>query len=153
MSLDVRFHNFIDRHSPLKTPTQYVERKAKENPFLFKGVVVMNHLFRALSMWAFLKFHKASMNTKVAFCFAGSLGYRLTIETKCAYKFALPSFAGAVAFLVGKESLPRVINGAAFKSIKSLGNATLNLAPLTGYMIYIILTTSYDVDNPRCGCP
>ena len=150
MSLDVRFHRFIDHYNPLKAPTQYVERKAKENPFLFKGVIVMNHLFRAFSMWAFLKVHKASMRTKMVFCLAGSVGYRLTVETRCAYKFAIPSFAGAVAFLLGSKSLPRVINGAAFKSIKTLSNATLNLAPLGGYMVYIILTTSYDVDHPRC---
>ena len=78
--------------------------------------------------------------------------YRMTVEVNCAYKFALPAFGGAVAFLMGSRSLTKVVNGAAFYSLKALSNAFVLLIPMAGYFVYITLTTSYDVDHPRSHC-
>ena len=80
-------------------------------------------------------------------CFAGSLFYRLTVETNCAYKFALPAFAGSIAFPIALPGLFNLINGIAFVSLGHAGRYSPLLIPLAAYLAYIVLTVSYDVDN------
>ncbi|MCB1106715.1 MAG: hypothetical protein KDK76_01300 [Chlamydiia bacterium] len=132
MSFDVQFHDALKRVNwVVEEPTKWCDVQAKEHPQLYKGVLVVNHLFRAVSLWAFLKYGKQSMTMKLTTCFLGSLGYRLTVESNCSYKFALPAFGGAVALLLAQRSY-------------------FGLIPLTAYFTYITLTTSYDVDHPCC---
>ena len=148
MSYATSFHQQIAQYNLLKRPTRQVEQQFKKHPEQYKGVLIVNHLFRAISMWAFLKYNRNPMWTKLLACFAGSLAYRITVEVNCAYKFALPAFGGAVAFMMGTK----VINKTAFHSLKAFGNAFLSLTPMTGYFAYITLTTSYDVDHRPCSC-
>jgi hypothetical protein len=88
-----------------------------------------------------------SAAASIGICFAGSLFYRLTVETRCAYKFALPAFAGSLALPMGWEALAKLVQGAAFSSLRAFGAACANLAPCLGYMAYVVLTVDYDVDH------
>jgi len=152
MSCATSFHHQIAKYNPLETPTKQLEQYFKKHPEQYKGVLIANHLFRAISMWAFLKYNRNPMQTKLFVCFAGSLMYRMTVEVNCAYKFALPALGGAAAFMMGSRSLTKVVNGAAFYSLKAFSNAFASLIPMEGYFVYITLTTSYDVDHPRRHC-
>lgn len=152
MSCATSFHHQITKYNLLEKPTKLLGQYFKKHPEQYKGVLIMNHLFRATSMWAFLKYNRNPMGTKLLGCFAGSLAYRITVEVNCAYKFALPAFGGAVAFMMGSQSLAKVVNRSAFHSFKAFGNAFLSLTPMTGYFTYITLTTSYDVDQASCSC-
>ncbi len=87
-----------------------------------------------------------SIPVKAAFSFSASLLYRLTVENNCAYKFALPAFAGSLALPIAKTALPKVINSVAFTSMKMFARTLGSLLPLTAYVAYIILTVSQDVD-------
>jgi len=150
MSYATSFHQQVTKYNPLEAPTKQLEQYFKNHPEQYKGVMIANHLFRAVSMWAFLKYNRNPMQTKLLACFAGSLMYRMTVEVNCAHKFALPAFGGAVAFMMGSRSLTKVINGSAFYSLKALSKAFVSLIPMEGYFVYITLTTSHDVDHPRC---
>ena len=85
-------------------------------------------------------------------CLGGSLFYRLTVEENCAYKFALPAFGGAAAFLVGRSALAGLVSGAAFASIGAFAAACVAILPLGAYLAYVILTVAYDVDSKHCCC-
>ena len=94
-----RLHDFIENHNFLKGPTDRVDAYLRSHRTLYKVALVINHLFRSVAMAAFLSVMPFSMPINLAICFAGSLFYRLTVETNCAYKFALPAFGGSVALL------------------------------------------------------
>jgi hypothetical protein len=69
----------------------------------------------------------------VPLCFVGSLFYRLSVEKNCAYKFALPAFAGSMAFMIALPALISMINGVAFANVASgFANCALFL-PLLFY--------------------
>lgn len=152
MYIDQQFHKALMKINYLPDATKWCDQKAKEYPNVYKGVLVANHLFRAVAIWAFLKYNRSSMKVKLAMCFTGSMVYRLTVESNCAYKFALPAFFGGAALLTAGHTTAKILNGSAFRTFKSIGNATLNMVPITGYLAYIVLTTSYDVDHPKKTC-
>ena len=101
MSYATSFHNQIAKYNLLETPTNQLEHYFKKHPEQYKGVLIVNHLFRAISMWAFLKYNRNPMQTKLFVCFAGSLVYRMTVEVNCAYKFALPALGGGCSLYDG----------------------------------------------------
>ncbi len=152
MHLDVQFHQALQKVNGLERPTQWCANQARNHPDFYKGVLVINHLFRAVSIWAFLKYCQSPMKIKLAICFGGSLIYRLTVESNCAYKFALPAFFGGAALLTASRSAAKIMNRSALRTFKSLGHASLNMVPIAGYLVYITLTASYDVDNPKNRC-
>lgn len=140
-------HNFITNYNVLKTATDQIETFLNEHPEIKKVVLLVNHIFRAIAMLALRLFLPFSLLVNDLICFAGSLFYRLTVETHCAYKFALPAFAGSMAIPLAQAALYDFISGVAFASLATLGIALLSLIPLAAYTTYIILTVSYDVDN------
>lgn len=148
MNLATYLHTFINNYNILKTPTEKLRDYLKEHPNFYKSTLLANHVFRAASMAAFSRFLPCSAPVSAGICFAGSLFYRLSVEINCAYKFALPAFAGSTAFLMGRDALTDVVSGAAFASLGKLSKASASLAPLGLYLSYIVLTVSYDVDNP-----
>jgi hypothetical protein len=83
----------------------------------------------------------------LAICLGASLFYRLTVENNCAYKFALPAFAGGAAILLAKAALVPLITGVALASIGAWALAGAAFIAITAYVVYIALTVSYDVDN------
>jgi len=120
-----RLHHLIDRYNVLSNPTRRISNSMHDHPRLYKFALLVNHIFRAAAMAALAMVLPFSTLANAAICFAGSLFYRLTVETNCAYKFALPAFAGAMAFLL----------------------AGVSLLPISAYAAYVILTVSYDVDS------
>ena len=73
-------------------------------------------------------------------CFGGSLFYRLTVETNCAYKFSLPAFSGGLALLSVKAILA---TRPALNSLPMIGSGFVFLR----YLSYIVLTVEYDVNE------
>ncbi len=140
-------HHFIEKYNILQKPTEQFSAFFQEHPTAYKAALLVNHIFRALAMTAFCAVLPFSAPLNIAICFAGSLFYRLTVETNCAYKFALPAFAGSIAIPVGMVALTNIITGVAFASLYAFGLAVLSLVPLAAYVTYIALTVNYDVDN------
>lgn len=150
MPLSAVLHNAIVKYNVLERPTRRISEYFAFHPKAFKTALVVNHVFRAAAMAGFMLALPFSVPANLALCFGGSLFYRLTVEDKCAYKFALPAAAGAGAFLVGKGALAALVSGAAFASIGAFAAALLAIAPLCAYITYVCLTVSYDVDNRPC---
>jgi len=140
-------HRFIERCNILEKPTEQINAFFREKPGFYKVALLANHLFRAVSMVAFCAMLPFSAPLNIMICFAGSLFYRLTVETNCAYKFALPAFAGSLAIPIGMNALTSIVTGVAFASMHAFGLAIISLIPLTAYVTYTVLTVNYDVDN------
>jgi hypothetical protein len=147
MSLDVALHNCIERYNVLQKPTEQIAEYFREYPNVYKVALLVNHIFRALAMAAFCAVLPFSTPINIAICFAGSLFYRLTVETNCAYKFALPAFAGSIAIPMAATALTNIITGVALVSLTAFGLALVSLLPLAAYVTYIALTVNYDVNN------
>lgn len=143
----ISLHHAIERCNILKTPTNQINNYLNHHLNLRKTALLVNHIFRSVSMLAFKVILPFSTPMSLGICFAGSLFYRLTVETHCAYKFALPAFGGAVALLISRQAITHVIHGVAFTSLSTLGSTLIALTPLACYLSYILLTVSYDVDN------
>jgi hypothetical protein len=147
MSLDITLHHFIEKYNILQKPTEQIDKYFREHPDFHKIALLVNHVFRALTMTAFCSALPFPIPLNLVICFAGSLFYRLTVETNCAYKFALPAFAGSIAIPMAITALTNMVTGVAFLSLSTFGLAFVSLIPLTAYVTYIVLTVNYDVDN------
>lgn len=151
--MDVSFNDFIDRNNCLKGPTDKLATFFENHPTLYKVALVFNHLFRAAVMVGFMFIPGLPPLPAMGVCFAASLFYRLTVERNCAYKFALPAFAGSVAFMIAIPALIGFINGAALFSVSSALMASASFIPLALYGAYVLLTVNYDVNKnmkPKC---
>lgn len=142
MCTAVAFQKVIAKYNVLQKPTEKISEYLKSHPQLHKMVLLANHIFRAAAMTAFCTALPFSLPVNGAICFAGSLFYRLTVETRCAYKFALPAFAGSLAFPFAYTALNGVISGVAFASLSAFGVTLLSLVPITAYITYIVLTVN-----------
>jgi hypothetical protein len=147
MSISLQLHHWIDQNNLLKSPTKKIHAYMMDRRDIYKVVLIANHFFRAFSMAGALLVLHCPFWTKAFLCFSASLIYRLTVETNCAYKFALPSFAGSIALPMGKEGAALFINRAAFSSLKTFAEALGSLAFFSLYATYVILTVDYDVDR------
>lgn len=145
--MTVTLHNFIEQHNVLRKPTEEIHTFLNEHRTLYKIALLINHIFRAVAMGAFMVCLPFSALTNVVLCSLGSLFYRLTVETHCAYKFALPALGGSISFFMGKTAVCDLIGGAALSSVGAFFTACASLLPLCAYAVYIGLTVSYDVDS------
>ncbi len=145
MSYAVKFHAFIARTNLLIQLTQNITKFLLEHPTIYKIALLVNHLFRAISMAFFLYALPCSFPVSLALCFGASLFYRLTVENNCAYKFALPAFGGGVALPIAHSALVQLASGSAFKSLALFSQSLLSLVPFSAYITYILLTVDYDV--------
>ena len=134
---------FIDRYNVLAQPTAWLREHFKNHPTQFKAALIVNHLFRAAAMQSSMQILPFSLRTNMGVCFVGSLFYRLMVEDNCAYKFALPAFAGGVAGWIAKKAL---IEGVALTSIRAL----VVFTPVALYLSYVVLTVDHDVDQKPC---
>jgi hypothetical protein len=152
MDFALYLHNVIHDYNILETPTQVIKEYFANHPDLYKTVLVANHVFRAIAMHGFQALLPYSSLINTGICLVGSLLYRLTVETNCPYKFALPSFASAISYQYATPAIDELINGIAFASMSAFGSACLTLVPLAVCASYIILTVSYDVDHQKTCC-
>src|ERR1700678_1214627 len=97
MPCDLVLNDWIERYNVLREPTEQINAYFVDHPNMYKAALIANHIFRAVAMVAFTLLLPFSPLVNMAICFAGSLFYRLTVEKNCAYKFALPAFAGSIA--------------------------------------------------------
>lgn len=146
MASTLTISNVCEQFNILETPTRQVSDYLVQHPILYKAALVANHLFRAISMAAFTICLPFSIPVNLAICFAGSLFYRLTVETNCAFKFAMPSFAGSLAIPIGKAALASMISGVACASMGAFASSSLSLLPLVAYLTYVVVTVNEDVD-------
>lgn len=145
--LSVRFDNCIDRFNILKAPTECIANYFDTHPTAYKIALIMNHLFRAGMMVGIMFIPHLPLAAGMAICFAGSLFYRLTVERNCAYKFALPAFAGAAAFMLALPAFISMVNGTGFASVAVGFKTCASFIPLALYGAYILLTVNHDVNK------
>lgn len=138
MSLALSFHNFIEQYNVLTEPTQKIHQYLRAHPRLYKVALVINHLFRAVAMATFFAVCPGPLLISSSICFLGSLFYRLTVETNCAYKFALPAFVGGLALRLSVMTFKH------FSSWEAVAGSSVSLSV---YLAYVVLTVSYDVDS------
>jgi len=69
----------------------------------------------------------------------------LTVETNCAYKFALPAFAGSLAIPMAISGLTNLVTLAAFTSLSAFVGSFALFIPISAYVTYIVLIVNYDV--------
>ena len=150
MDLSVSFHDCLDSFNILKEPTSKLSDYFDSHPTAYKIALIVNHLFRAAMMVGLMFIPYVPLPVSMAVCFVGSVFYRLTVEKNCAYKFALPAFAGAAAFMLALPGLISMINGIAFTSFATGLLACATFVPFILYGAYIILTVNYDV-NEKMG--
>lgn len=150
--MSVSFHQFIQRCNVLQRPRAALNTYFKNHSTVYKTVLFVDHLFRVIGMTGMMAVIKTalpfSFPINLGICFAGALFYSLTVEVKCPLKFALPAFAGAVAFPIAFTALNSMISGVAFASLGAFALAFASLLPLAGYLTYVVLTVNYDVDHP-----
>lgn len=146
LDISVDLHRMIEKYNVLQNPTAQINDFLKQHPALYKTVLVANHIFRAITMVALCQVLPFAVPINIALCFAGSLFYRLTVETNCAYKFALPSFAGSLALPLSYPAVTSLISGVAFTALSAFALAFISLLPVTAYMTYVVLTVNYDVE-------
>lgn len=147
MSLSVKFHDCLEKINILQSPTKTIADSLDSHPTIHKIVLLIDHLFRASMIFGSMYIPHIPLNAKMGICFSGSLFYRLTVERNCAYKFALPAFFGAVAFMLALPAIINMINKTAFLSKTTGFKAICSLFPLAFYGVYILLTVNYDVDK------
>ncbi len=150
MSAVAGFHDMLEQYNVLKMPTAAINEYFRSNPNVYKAALLVNHVFRAIAMAAFCAAMPFAIPVNIAICFVGSLFYRLTVETNCAFKFALPAFAGSLAIPLAYTALTSLIGGVAFASLSAFGIAFVSLIPLVAYVTYIVLTVDDEVNN-RCS--
>lgn len=127
MQCSTIFNEGIAKWNILEGPTEKLDEFFREHPNVFKVALIANHLFRAAAM-SFMML--APIGWPV--CVLGSVFYRLTVEKNCAFKFALPSLAGGISFLM------------------ATAGDILNFVPTAIYFSYVVLTVDYEVDNRPC---
>jgi hypothetical protein len=147
MSIGASLHEWIENYNILTFPTEIISNYLTANRPLYKLALIVNHIFRACAMTAFCQALPFASVINALICFEASLFYRLTVEINCAYKFALPAFAGSIAIPIGLSAIADMINGLAFASLYSFVSACISLVPLIAYITYIVLTVNYDADN------
>lgn len=136
MSLATCLHNFIEHHNILQQPTYQIGTFLRAHTTLYTIILVANHLFRAATMGAFMLLSPYSIAITAALSAASSLIYRLTVETHCAYKFAVPSYAGGIAcYLLFHAS--------------TMLTHSLAVCASAAYFTYVVLTVHYDVHLAR----
>lgn len=129
-----------------------------EHPVINKIVVVANHLFRAIAMYALMAVMPFSLVVNCAISLAASILYRVTIERFCHFRFAIPACLGGLAMHLASPSLDALISGVAgnvFASAVSI----IGVASLTAYSLGVIWITDSAVnslnkqkDDDSCCC-
>ena len=152
MSLAVSLHNTIQKCNVLQKPTEQLKGYFTNHSTVHKTALVVAHLFRALPMVAAKMVLPFSTPVSLVVCFLGSVFYRIVVEGHCPFKYAIPSFAGAIAIIAAYPAVVDVINGVAFASLGAFSLAVVSFLPLACYLTYAVLTISYDVDHPPKAC-
>lgn len=129
-----------------KTPSQSTFGKwLDEHPIANKIVVLVNHIFRAVGMFALMAVLPFSLPINCALGLGASLFYRYTIERFCHFKFAIPACLGGMALHLTSPSLHLLIYQVASQAMASV-TSLLSAVCLTLYALKVIWISNRDVD-------
>lgn len=127
---------------------QDVDRFFYKHPHVHEVALLVNHVVRATMTGAMMVLMPYAPATKLAVGLGLSLFYWITVERgNCTLRFALPAYAGAVAYQMSKPALPALINGAAFRSIAAL---TVTLISAWPCCLYALVITAIVHEDVRC---
>lgn len=145
--------NFIER------AYDSVGRFLDKNPTLYKIVLVVSHFFRAAAMYGMMLVMPVPIPAAMGIMLGGSLLYRAAVERFCCFRFALPSFVGAVAIWVARAAIINIVSGTVLHPVGMVLGCTLALAPLAGYVTWVSYQSHVDINKrmkkikkPSGGC-
>ncbi|MBB64522.1 MAG: hypothetical protein CMO81_05615 [Waddliaceae bacterium] len=144
----------INPSETLNTVQKEIGDYLDQHPIVNTVVLIANHIFRCASMAALMLYMPTPLPVTLALGFTASLAYRFTIERFCQYRFAIPSYLGAQAWIVSGESAIEVITGTALRSISSAATALLQCVPLVLYGLSITIQsyTAAQKNSSRVNC-
>lgn len=131
----------------LNVTAKHIGNYLEKNPALYKAVVVINHLFRAMLMAVFMVALPYGLAMSCAVSLGASLFYRLTIERNCAFKFALPSCLGGISYHLSRYGVHSMVAGIMLRSVDLLNAGFIGSLPLTLWTFAIISITDDDVEK------
>jgi hypothetical protein len=147
MGCDITKNNCVYKCDFLDKQTLKIGSWLKDHSTIFKITLVIMHLFRAGAMVGLMFIPGVPLIPALVVGFVGSIIYRLTVERKCAFKFALPSFAGAAAFMLALPAIINMVNGISFVNATAGVIACASLLPLALYCVYIVLSVNHEVNT------
>ncbi|MFA6917069.1 MAG: hypothetical protein WC222_11775 [Parachlamydiales bacterium] len=100
--------------------------------------IASKHVFRSIQMLGFVVLLPYSSMTNCIIGILWSISYRITIERKCDFHFAVVSCAGGYALGKALPSLAALIDGTAFISLKAFGQVIIGTTPLTLYLLAVV---------------
>lgn len=133
----------------LTVATQDYGSFLRKNPNVYKVVLLVNQVFRAVMMMAFMAFLPFAPLVNFALGLAGSLFYRISVERGCSFRFALPSCIGAAACDLSLASLPALTSGVAFRSLQHFAATLVGIWPVALWAIVMTAITHTEVEAWR----
>jgi len=124
-----------------------VGKHLDSNPALYEKTLVINHIFRATTVFAFMKTLPFSLPVSFGVMLAPSLLYRASIERFCVFRFTLPALAGGTALWAAHAAAISLVAGTAFSSLAAFLSAGLGIASLAGYLVFVYKTSHEDIEN------
>ena len=134
-------------------PSERIATFFAGHPTLFKMVLVINHFFRTAGMVGLMFIPGIPKPAAWTICVVGSVVYRLTVERNCAYKFALPALAGAVAVMLFLPTLRALMHHTAFTSPARGLCSVLSCVAVALYVTYVIIAVHGEVNRQRHQTP
>lgn len=139
--------NKIPSYIGLEKATSAIGAWLNKHPTVYKIVLIVMHIFRALAMIALMYFLPFGPLVNMAIGIGASLLYRITVERFCPYTFAVQACAGAAAFELSRPFLVDIISGVAFESLNSIAATLFGIIPLVVTSAIIIAVSNDTVDQ------
>ena len=117
-----------------------------KNPFIYKIVMIANHLFRASAMFAMMLYSPLHPLATAGILLGQSLLYRASVERFCSFLFTIPSMVGGIALWTGQKALISYLAGTAFSSLGGVLLTSVAAISITGYLGYICYVSHRDID-------
>lgn len=139
-------YNFLGINTMAKNVGAFFD----EHKTIYKLVIIADHFFRSIAMYALMNFLPFTMTTNMALCLGGSLLYVFSAERFCsAFKFSLASNLGAMSFHYFHkwQALALISKGIAEQSFQVFGLGILRALPLAYYLVYVIQVSNRNVED------
>jgi hypothetical protein len=118
-----------------------------KNPNLYTKALIINHLFRASTVFAVMKALPFSLPISFGVMLAPSLLYRASIERFCVFRFTLPALAGGTALWAAHAAAISLVAGTAFTSLAAFLTAGLGISSLAAYLVFVYKTSHNDIED------
>jgi hypothetical protein len=134
----------------LNKQSEAVGRYLEKNPTVNKVVISAYQFFRAGMMMGAMRLMPFSQPINFSLGLGVNAGYRLAVERKCQYKFALLSSLGALAMEHSLSDLAKLIQGVAFASMKDFSKSLTGSIPFFLYSAWMIYQVNQEVNGSSC---